>query len=75
MPALMGSNYLPTEYQSFIHLSRYSRWIPEEGRRETWSETVGRLISFFRNHVDNNIEAKIDKNTWKENICYNIRHS
>jgi len=62
----MGSNYLPTEYQSFIHLSRYSRWIPEEGRRETWSETVGRLISFFRNHVDNNIEAKIDKNTWKE---------
>jgi ribonucleoside-diphosphate reductase alpha chain len=66
MAALMGSNYLPTEYQSFIHLSRYSRWIPEEGRRETWSETVGRLISFFRNHVDNNIEAKIDKNTWKE---------
>ena len=47
MASLMGSNYLPTEYQSFIHMSRYSRWLEEEGRRETWGETVGRLISFF----------------------------
>lgn len=34
-------------YQSFIHLSRYARWLPEEGRRETWDETVDRYIAFF----------------------------
>ena len=27
---------LPTEYQSFIHLSRYARWDYEKKRRETW---------------------------------------
>ena len=38
------SNHLPTEFQSFIHTSRYARWLQEEGRRETWAETVGRYI-------------------------------
>jgi ribonucleoside-triphosphate reductase (thioredoxin) len=36
------------QYQSFIHKSRYARWIPEHGRRETWSETVFRYVSFWR---------------------------
>ena len=26
---------LPTDYQSFIHVSRYARWIEKENRRET----------------------------------------
>ena len=47
----MPSNHLPTQYQEFIHLSRYSRWLPEESRRETWSETVGRYFDFFTNHL------------------------
>ena len=51
MASMMGSNYLPTEYQSFIHMSRYSRWLEEEGRRETWTETVGRLIVYFKNQI------------------------
>ena len=33
---------LPTDYQKFIALSRYARWIPEENRREEWEETVDR---------------------------------
>lgn len=37
-------NYLPTDYQSFIHTSRYARWLEEENRRETWAETVQRYI-------------------------------
>ena len=36
------SNQLPTEFQEFIALSRYARWLPSERRRETWGETVGR---------------------------------
>ena len=42
---------LPTQYQEYIHLSRYSRWLPEEGRRETWTETVGRYYDFFEEGV------------------------
>ena len=57
---------LPSEYQNFIYLSRYSRWLEEEGRRETWDETVNRLISFFRNHVENNLGIKdqLDTRDW-----------
>jgi len=38
------NNYLPTDYQSFIHKSRYARWLDKEGRRETWEETVSRYM-------------------------------
>ena len=47
----MSNNQLPTSYQEFIHLSRYSRWLPEEGRREVWGETVGRYFDFFKDHL------------------------
>jgi ribonucleoside-triphosphate reductase len=39
------NNHLPTDYQAFIHTSRYARWLEEENRRETWEETVDRYIS------------------------------
>lgn len=39
------SKYLPTDYQRFIATSRYARWLEEEGRRETWEETVSRYIT------------------------------
>ena len=42
---------LPTDYQNFIALSRYARWLPEEGRRETWTETVNRYLDFMENHL------------------------
>ena len=56
----MRSNHLPTEYQEFIHLSRYSRWLPEKGRRETWSETVGRYFDFFTEHLQEQNNFKLD---------------
>ena len=61
MASLLGGNYLPTEYQSFIHMSRYSRWLEKEGRRESWSETVDRLISFFRQNVEG-----VDEKSWED---------
>ena len=36
------------QYQEYIHKSRYARFLPEEGRREHWHETVARYINFFR---------------------------
>jgi len=50
------SNHLPTDYQSFIHKSRYARWLDEEGRRETWSETVER-------YMNNLVYGKVDAST------------
>lgn len=38
-----------TDYQRFIHASRYARWLPDESRRETWEETVNRYTNFFKN--------------------------
>ena len=37
------SNYLPTDYQSFIHKSRYAKYFDGKGR-ENWSETVERYM-------------------------------
>ena len=38
-------------YQRFIHVSRYARFLPELNRRETWDETVTRLTDFIRKHA------------------------
>jgi len=46
------NNLLPTDYQTFIATSRYARWLEEEGRRETWSETVSR-------YMDNIVRPKV----------------
>lgn len=45
---------LPTDYQAFIHTSRYARWDDKQQRRETWEETVGRYIT----HV---VAPKVDE--------------
>ena len=37
------SNQLPTDYQAFIHKSRYAKYFDGKGR-ESWSETVGRYM-------------------------------
>lgn len=50
---------LPSLYQHFIYISRYSRWIEEENRRETWEETVERYFNFFDGHLKENQKYSI----------------
>lgn len=57
----MTSNHLPTSYQEFIHLSRYSRWLPEKNRRETWAETVNRYFNFFEEHLKDVVGYKVSR--------------
>lgn len=45
---------LPSDYQKFIHTSRYARWVEKEKRRETWGETVKRYFDFFENQLKEN---------------------
>ena len=36
------------QYQQFIHKSRYARWLPEEGRRETLGmRQYNRYVDFW----------------------------
>ena len=60
------SNQLPTQYQQFIHLSRYSRWLEDEGRRETWSETIERYFNFFEGHLKEMCDYDLDSKTKEE---------
>ena len=60
------SNQLPTQYQQFIHLSRYSRWLPDEGRREFWNETIGRYFDFFKDHLKDMCNYDLDDKTRNE---------
>ena len=53
----MKNNYFPTDYQEFIHLSRYARWLGD--RRETWSETVERYFDFMSHHLKERYGHKI----------------
>ena len=57
----MPNNHLPTSYQEFIHLSRYSRWLSEKERRETWDETVTRYFDFFKEHLNDFHKFKLTK--------------
>ena len=62
----MPNNQLPTFYQEFIHLSRYSRWLPDKGRRETWGETVERYFTFFEGHLKEMCGFDLDSKTKEE---------
>jgi len=50
----MIQNYLPTDYQNFIALSRYARWKEDEQRRENWGETVDRYFNYMERHLVDN---------------------
>jgi len=63
---MVGNSYLPTEYQTFIHISRYSRWISEENRRETWIETITRFSTFFQKHLSKNLGVEIESEVWRK---------
>ena len=54
------SNLLPTDYQSFIHQSRYAKYVDGKGR-ESWAETVGR-------YVDNVVRPKLGNDSWVNQI-------
>ena len=50
------------QYQSFIHKSRYARWLESEGRRETWEETVSRFVDFWKDREQ--IEGEDAQEIW-----------
>jgi ribonucleoside-triphosphate reductase len=63
------NNSLPTDYQAFIHTSRYARWIEEEQRRESWDETVHRYMkNVVHKALPNLREADYPIPDWEDNL-------
>lgn len=65
------TNYLPTDYQTFIATSRYARWLEKENRRETWGETVER---FMFNVVGKAVYDKLQGKDY-EDLYYQIEQA
>ena len=77
----MKSNYLPTDYQNFIALSRYARWKEDEQRRETWGETVERYFDYMKNHLystcnyvlDDGLRSELEQAVLNQDIMPSMR--
>jgi ribonucleoside-triphosphate reductase len=42
----------------FVYSRTYAKWIPEQGRRETWVETVNRYINFMHENLGDKLTQK-----------------
>ncbi len=56
MTKVSSSGSLNDDYSNFIAISRYARWIDDEGRRETWAETVNRYATYMSSKLGNKID-------------------
>lgn len=55
----MLQQQLPSDYQNFIHKSRYARFRDDLGRRENWDETVTRYFDYFEEELDRHHGYKV----------------
>ncbi|KKT37724.1 MAG: Ribonucleoside-triphosphate reductase [Parcubacteria group bacterium GW2011_GWA1_44_13] len=51
-----SKQYFRNPLGEFVYYRTYSRWIAEEGRRETWIETVDRYISFMKENMGDKLK-------------------
>lgn len=57
-----SKKYFKNPLQEYVYYTAYSKWIPEEGRREAWIETVDRYVNFMREKVGNKLsKAEYDE--------------
>ena len=53
-----SKKYFRNPLSEFVYYRSYSRWVDEEGRRETWIETVDRYVAFMRENLDDALSAE-----------------
>jgi len=46
-----GKKYFRNPLAEFVYYRSYSKWIDDEGRRETWIETVDRYMDFMKENL------------------------
>ena len=57
-----SKKYFRNSLAEFVYYRTYAKWIPEEGRRETWIETIDRYVDFMKD----NINGKLSKAEYDE---------
>ena len=53
-----SKSYFRNPLAEFVYYRSYSKWIPEEGRRETWVETVDRYMDFMKENLGSGLSEK-----------------
>lgn len=57
-----GKKYFRNPLAEFVYYRTYAKWIDEEGRRETWIETIDRYINFMRENLNGKLgEAEYEE--------------
>jgi len=51
-----SKKYFRNQLSEFVYYTTYSKWLPEQGRREAWVETVDRYVDFMRENVGNKLK-------------------
>jgi ribonucleoside-triphosphate reductase (thioredoxin) len=60
--AKASKQYFRNPLSEFVYLRTYAKWIEEEGRRETWIETIDRYIDFMRENLGDKLtDAEYDE--------------
>jgi ribonucleoside-diphosphate reductase alpha chain len=69
------TNPFPSYYEEFIFISRYARWLEEEGRRETWHETVTRLVNYYEKaaHLPGDVADEIFEAIYNLDVMPSMR--
>lgn len=52
-------SWFPTNFQEYVYMSRYSRYLHDKNRRERWEETVARYFDFFTTHLKERCNYKL----------------
>jgi ribonucleoside-triphosphate reductase (thioredoxin) len=47
-----GKKYFRNPLAEFVYYRTYARWIEDEGRRETWIETIDRYVDFMQDNIN-----------------------
>ena len=53
-------------FMSFISKDKYSRWLEDQQRRETWEETVNRYCGYMKSRMDRKYPGVYDTDFWEK---------
>lgn len=59
----------------FVYYRTYARWLDQEGRRETWEETVDRVVDFLKAERGDKVPAKVFRKIKEGMLAFDIMPS
>ncbi|MDP3710541.1 MAG: ATP cone domain-containing protein [bacterium] len=53
-----SKKYFRSPLSEFVYYRSYSRWIEDEGRRETWIESIDRYVNFMKENIGDSLKTE-----------------